>query len=258
MNIFNIIILAFSGFGAGIITGIVGASAVIFIAGILIIVLNYPAYISIGIGLVTDVFTSAVSTYHYKKNGNIDLKKGLLIGIFAVVFAFLGSFFSRQIPDSILGNSLGIITLLVGLNFLITNKKNNEVHLFTFFKNRPLFTSILVGVVVGAISGMFGIGGGLTILFILYLVFNLPIKKAVGTSVLIMTFISFAGGVGHFISYTVPWIDIAIASIAGIIGSIISSKYANKLPEEKMLKIIGIILILIAIIMLAQKLLVLF
>lgn len=255
MNVFSIIILAFSGFGAGIITGIVGASAVVFIAGILMITLNYPAYISIGIGLVTDVFTSAVSTYHYWKNKNIDLKKGFLIGILTVVFAFIGSFLSRKIPNSTLGGSLGIVTLLVGLNFLTTHKKNHEINTFAFFEKRPLFTSILVGVVVGLISGVLGVGGGLTILFILYLVFHFSIKKAVGTSVLIMTFMSLAGGAGHFISYAFPWIDIAIASITGMIGSIISSKYANKIPEEKMLKIIGVILILISSIILAQKLL---
>lgn len=253
MSFFNIIVLVFSGFGAGLITGVIGASAVAFIAGILMVVLNYPAYISIGIGLITDFFTSTVSTYNYWKNGNIDLKKGFLIGILTIVFAFIGSFFSRKIPNSTLGNSFGIIILLVGLNFLVGHKKKTEINTFAFFKNRPLFTSILVGVVVGLISGVLGVGGGLTILFILYLVFHFSIKKAVGTSVLIMAFMSLAGGVGHFISYTVPWIEIAIASIAGMIGSYVASKYANKIPEKKMEKIIGITLILISSIMILQK-----
>ena len=253
MNLIQIGVLAFSGFGAGVITGLIGASAVVFIAGILVAVLGYPVYLSIGIGLVTDVFTSAVSTYHYRKNGNIDLRKGLLIGILAVVFAFAGSFFSRHIPDLILGDGLGIVTLIAGLNFLMNPKAREEKKIFSYFKGRPVFTSILVGSVVGLISGIFGVGGGLTILFIFFFVFNFPIKKAVGTSVLIMAFISFAGGIGHFISYRIPWWDIVIASIAGMIGSMITSKYANKMPEEKMLRITGIILILISFAVIFQK-----
>jgi uncharacterized membrane protein YfcA len=80
-----------------------------------------------------------------------------------------------------------------------------------------------------------------------------PIKIAVGTSVMIMAFIALSGGIGHFVNRAFPVFDVLIASVGGIIGAVIASKYANSISEEKMFRISGLILITLSIIVIFKK-----
>jgi uncharacterized protein len=253
MPIFETIVLFLSGLGAGVMTGLIGASAVTFMAGILIVLLGYGAYHAIGISLITDVSASLVSAHLYRKAKNIDVKRGLIIGLLALVFAFLGSFLARLIPDVALTDGLGIIILLTGLSFIRNPLKREENKFVKYFNNKKTIGSILIGIFVGLFCGVFGVGGGITILIALVFILGYPIKMAVGTSVLIMAFISLSGGVGHFIGREFPWITIIITSVGGIIGAIFASNYANKTSEEKMFRITGILLILIALAVIFKK-----
>ena len=246
MSLFEISTLFISGFGAGVITGLIGASAVTFMAGILMVLLGYSAYDSIGISLMTDVFASLVSAHIYRRAKNLDLKRGILIGLFATVFAFIGSLIARLIPDLALGDGLGLITLITGIAFLRNPLKRQDTWLFNYFKNKKTLASILIGVFVGLFCGMFGVGGGVNILIALVFILGFPIKIAVGTSVLIMAFISLSGGIGHFINREFPIFAVVVASLGAIIGAIVSARYANKNTEETMFKIAGVILILIS------------
>jgi len=252
MEILSGIILLASGIGAGLITGLIGASAATFMAGILISVLSYGAYVAIGISLVTDVFASLVSVYIYKKAQSIDLKKGLLIGGLAGIFAFAGSIFARIIPEITLGNGLGILILITGISFLGNPTKIKKTKLVSYFENKKILASILIGTILGFFGGIFGVGGGIGILVALVFILGFPIKKAVGTAILIMAFISFSGGIGHFVARNIPLLAILITSIGGIIGAMASSKFVGKISEEQMFKISGVALILIALVVILK------
>jgi len=253
MAIFETIVLFLSGIGAGVMTGLIGASAVTFMAGILITVLGYGAYLAIGISLLTDVSASLVSAHIYKSAQNIDIKRGVLIGIFATIFAFIGSLLARLIPDLALGDGLGLIILFTGVAFLRNPLKGEETKWTQYFKKKKTLGSILIGIIVGLGCGIFGVGGGITILVALVFVLGYPIKTAVGTSVLIMAFISLSGGIGHFVKLHLPVFEIVVASLGAIIGAAFASKYANKSSEEKMFKVAGIILIIISLLVIFQK-----
>ncbi|MFW6230241.1 MAG: TSUP family transporter, partial [Halanaerobium sp.] len=80
----EILIILTAGFGAGVVTGLVGASAVVIVTPFLVTFLGYDPYSAIGISLATDVVASSVSAFTYKKHGNINIRGGLLIAVSAV------------------------------------------------------------------------------------------------------------------------------------------------------------------------------
>ncbi len=65
--------------GAGLGTGFAGMSAAAVISPMLITFLNMEPYMAVGIALSSDVLASAVSTYTYGKNKNLDVKNGLIM-----------------------------------------------------------------------------------------------------------------------------------------------------------------------------------
>jgi len=254
MEIFSLLILIISGLGAGIVTGSIGASAVVIVSPILITFLGYSAYNAIGISLISDIFASGISTIIYQKNKNINIKKGLFFAIFTIIGAFLGSYFSQYIPNNSLGNMTGIITLIVGIQlFRIPISKRikyfkSKINTKWFKKNEKL-SMIIFGLPIGIICGTVGAGGGLFILFILTFIFNYKIKKAIGISVLIMTLTALSGGISHISYSNINWFPMIIISLFAIIGAKYSAELTNISSEKKLSKIIGVILILFGITM---------
>lgn len=96
----NFIIYLIAGLGAGIGTGLAGLSAAAVISPMLITFLHFDAYEAVGIALASDVLASAVSSYTYAKNKNIDIKNGLVMLFSTLVFTVLGSFAASLVPNS--------------------------------------------------------------------------------------------------------------------------------------------------------------
>ena len=85
------IVCFIAGIGAGLGTGFAGMSAAAVISPMLITFLNMEPYMAVGIALASDVLASAVSAWTYKKNGNLDVKNGLVMMVTVLCFTLVGS-----------------------------------------------------------------------------------------------------------------------------------------------------------------------
>ena len=80
------IVCLVAGIGAGLGTGFAGMSAAAVISPMLITFLDMDPYMAVGIALASDVLASAASAYTYGKNKNIDIKNGIVMMIFVLLF----------------------------------------------------------------------------------------------------------------------------------------------------------------------------
>ena len=94
----KILVCVIAGIGAGLGTGFAGMSAAAVIGPMLITFLDMPAYAAVGVGLASDVLASAVSAYTYKKNKNLDIRNGLLLMVFVLLFSMIGSYVASLLP----------------------------------------------------------------------------------------------------------------------------------------------------------------
>ncbi len=249
-----ILYLIASGFGAGVVTGLAGASAATIVTPILTVFAGVHAYTAITIALFTDVFASSMSAFTFWKNKNIDLKRGLKLSIFVVLGSVFGSYISTLVSSDALGKVSMISITLVSINFLKKARRLKAEDEGLIEKEEPklLFQShrslamIIAGIVVGFLCGFVGAGGGLMILLILSVILGLDTKTGVGTSVLVMTFTALAGGIAH-----IPGIQplengmsvfsaIMIAGFSGLIGAQIAARFANKTKEHNLLRIVAV------------------
>jgi len=252
----EIIILLIAGIGAGIVTGLVGASAVMVAAPLLIVFLDYPAYLAIGIALSIDVFASLFATLIYKKHKRLKIKPSLILLISALIAVIIGSYFSKNLPSDNLGLATGIGIILAGISIIIKKKRNfSTTKKFHFLKKYKTLSLILVGLLIGTIAGVFGAGGGIMILLALILILDYKTHEAIGTSVFLMIFIALFGGVAHYINLPFSILTLTIGSIGGILGAIGSSKLANYLKEKTLNKLVGSIIIIMGILLVLKNVL---
>ena len=242
----ELLIVLLAGIGAGIVTGLIGASAVVIVTPVLVTVLGYDPYTAIGISLATDVFASSVSAATYWRNGNIRLRSGLGIAITAVLAAVVGSWLSGDVNPAALGGLSGLVILLMGISF---TRKSLDQRLAAFRENANLsavqkhktVASVIAGAFIGTMTGIFGAGGGVMILIILTFVLEYEVHTAVGTSVLIMIFTALSGGMSHFIvESSVPVVTLGVSGLGGIVGAFLAARYANLVSQRRLSRVIGL------------------
>lgn len=257
----QIIVLLLAGWGAGTVTGLIGASAVVFVVPMLLVFLNIEAYQAIGISLTTDIFASLTAALTFSRYGNINLRSGLQIAILAVVGAISGSWFSSFVPSTDLGGLTAIAILFMGISFLkkpitIRADEFREKVDLSYFKKREVLSSAFFGLIIGLFTGIFGAGGGVMILMVLVFVLDYEIHTAIGTSVLIMMFTALSGGVTHFVFESFSPVMALFAVIGGVLGAGSAALFANWADEEKLARIVGVAFIALGILTVISEFLV--
>ena len=253
MNIFIEILVCFiAGAGAGLGTGFAGMSAAAVITPMLVTFLNIPAYSAVGIALASDVFASAVSAYTYKKDGNLDVRNGLIMMISVLAFTAVGSYVSSFVPVSTMGSFSVIMTALLGIKFIVKPVMITKEAMENVSKKKRAIQSVISGCLIGFICGFFGEGGGMMMLLILTSVLGYELKTAVGTSVFIMTFTALTGALSHFAIDGAPdWSVLAMCVIFTFVWARIGAKIANRSTPKTLNRVTGIILVTLGVVIIA-------
>lgn len=247
----EIIVCLIAGLGAGIGTGFAGMSAASIITPILFTFLNIPVYEAIGIALASDVLASAISAYTYKKNDNIDIKNAIIMLIAVLSFTVLGSYISKDVPNTGMSMGTTIAVFILGIKFTINPVRKIKENTTVDTGYKKIVKSIVCGAGIGMICGFLGAGGGMMMLIILTSVLGYDLKKAVGTSVFVMAFTAFTGAVSHFMINGIHYVSVLILCIIfTLIFARVAAVIANKSSEKVMGRTVGITLIILGIVVL--------
>ena len=227
--LFKFIICFLAGIGAGLGTGFAGMSAAAVISPMLITFLGMEPYTAVGIALASDVLASAVSACTYGKNGNLDVRNGLVMMVTVLALTLVGSWISSLVPSTAMGGFSVFMTFLLGIKFLVKPVMTTREAMQNVSPKKRLVQSVLCGMLIGFICGFVGAGGGMMMLLILTSVLGYELKTAVGTSVFIMTFTALTGAVSHFAIGGAPdvWC-LVFCVLSTLLWARIAAKFANK------------------------------
>ncbi|MEN6479290.1 MAG: sulfite exporter TauE/SafE family protein [Anaerolineales bacterium] len=259
----SIAIILGIGFVAGIVTGLIGASGVMVIVPGLAL-LGYSAFDAIGASLFTDTIASFVVSWTYYQAGNLKLKEGWWIAVGSVLGAQLGSLLSPKIPETGLSGSFGIFLFVTAATFWLRGRKKKtallskapaaemptENALVKLLRKNVVLSSLGLGMLVGILSGLLGAGGGVLILLILVFVLGYKMHEGIGTSTFIMAFTAASGTVGHALTGNLPMKAAAFSAVGTVVGSRLAARYANRVDEALLSKIVGVVFAVLGIAML--------
>ena len=225
--------------GAGIGTGLAGLSAATVMVPMLIVLCPSFAgetgvYQATAVALASDILGSAVTSYTYAKNKNINLKRSWLIMTCILTMCAVGSYIAFIVGDTVLGGFTLILTFLCGIRFLVKpdTTRATPVERTTKFGKKELILSFVCGIPIGFGTGFVGAGGGMLMLIVFTAFFGMELKMAVGTSTFIMTFTALIASISHimlnpaivFEKWDVMLLCIAVATTT----SLVSAKFANR------------------------------
>jgi uncharacterized membrane protein YfcA len=198
----------------------------------LLLIWDVPYYIFPILALICNIIVVSGNSINFlkSKNINFNLLYPYLIG--SIPFAFIGA--SISIDKNLFEILLFFILILAGIFLLIESKSFNKQEIV--IKKIPLVLSILIGSIIGFISGLVGIGGGIFLSPILFLMKAGPPKHITSTASLFILVNSIFGIGGQltkeivfneFLNY---WPLFIAVLIGGQIGSFLNIKFlSNKI-----------------------------
>jgi hypothetical protein len=175
----------------------------------------------------------------------------LWFGIPGIAGTYLGAYFSQWLSGGVQLLLFALIMLVAAYTMWRAKDSSAEG------KTHPYWQIVLEGLVVGIVTGLVGVGGGFLIIPALVLLGGLPMRLAVGTSLLIIALKSFVGFYKyiHVLSeYQVNWSLIGLFVVLGIVGSFAGSFLSQKLPQGVLRKLFAGVLIVLGIFILYQNL----
>ena len=167
-----------------------------------------------------------------------------------LIFTLIGSFISSNISNDVMGSFSKIMTLLVGVKFIVKPITRTSENNKSGDNKKYILKSIICGALIGFICGFVGAGGGMLMLLVLTSILGYDLKTAVGTSVFVMTFTALTGAISHFAISGKPNLVIMFLCILfTFIWTRLGFRLANKMESKKLNRIVGIILIVLGLVM---------
>ena len=218
----------------------------------LMLIWDIPYYIFPVIALICNIFVVSGNSFNYIKAGNLNLKLLLPYLIGAIPLAFIGG--SLQIDKNLFEIFLFIVLAIAGTLLLINFKSYDDNE--SSYRDIPILISILIGGILGFVSGVVGIGGGIFLSPILFLIKAAKPKHIVTAASLFIFINSISGVIGQLTKNIVLsdisnyWYLFLVVIIGGHIGN-----YLNlKIFPTRLLALITSVLVLFVAIRIGIKL----
>lgn len=261
MDVLHVVLLLLGGCCAGFLAGFFGVGGGLVLVPILLVyyqAINVTSLVSTHMALATSllivVCASLSSAIQYRRNGHVVWKAVLWMGAMSVVGGILGAVIAGSMQGKTLRQIFAGVVIVSAVRMMIETRKQ-KIEEMPPLQAPPLLGT---GFLVGLLSALAGVGGGVLSIPVMHSMLKFPLKKALGTSSATIVITAFAAGVGYVIrgwsNILVPagtlgyvdWIT-ALPLIAGSIPmAAVGANVANNMKATRLKQIFALFLLVIA------------
>lgn len=250
----------------GISLGLIGGGGSILTVPVLVYLFGVEPVLATAYSLFIVGASSLVGAWPKYKQGFVNIKTAIIFGIPSIVSVFatrkylvpaiptqLGTFAGIEITKSLLMMLLFAL-LMVAASFSMIRSTPAAAAKETGKQqfNYPLI--LVEGALVGMLTGLVGAGGGFLIIPALVMLSKLPMKQAVGTSLLIIAAKSLIGFTGDVSHSSMDWTLLLTVTVLAISGIFIGDRLSKKIDGNKLKKGFGWFVLIMGLYILAQQL----
>lgn len=234
----------------GLSLGLIGGGGSILTMPVLVYLFGISPVTATTYSLFIVGSTSLVGTAQQHRQGAVNIRMALLFAATSVLAVFLtrrwlvpsipehiATVGSYEITESWLTMVLFALLMLISSVFML---RNNPVKAGEKTDGRISVGKLTIyGAGIGLITGLLGAGGGFLLIPALVLLLGLPMKEAVGTSLLVIAINSLIGFTGSIHSQGTDWGLLLLVTALAITGIFLGSFLNRKIPSRKLKKIFG-------------------
>lgn len=237
----------------GISLGLIGGGGSILTVPVLVYLFNVDPVLATAYSLFIVGLSSLVGAFPKYKAGMIDLKTALVFGVPSIIAVFLTrKVLVPAIPSTLFevaGVSVtkalammilfAVLMVAASVSMIRDKKKEEQAAEEPRVFNYPMI--LLEGAVVGVLTGLVGAGGGFLIIPALVMLSKLPMKQAVGTSLLIIAAKSLIGFTGDVMENAdqMDWTLLSVVTSLAVVGIFVGNQLSKKIDGSALKKGFG-------------------
>lgn len=237
------------GFGIGTLLGLLGGGGSILTVPALVYLVGQTPQMAVTTSLAIVGANSALGAVFHGKHGTLNIRVALIFGSAGMVVSYLAAGLSRQFSPTLLMVAFALLMLVIGL-LMVTRRQIERK------EDEPLKLAriIAAGAGVGLLTGLLGVGGGFLIVPALVMLVGLPMRQAVGTSLVVIAMNSLSGFIGHVGGEAVDLNLISVFAAAGVGGTFAGARLARQIPSDTLRKAFAGFVIALAFLLLYDNL----
>ena len=236
------------GFGIGLSLGLLGGGGSILTVPALVYLIGQSPQAAVTTSLAIVGANSVLGVAFHSTRGTVHWRVALLFGGIGMATSYLAAGLSKQFSATMLLVAFALLMLVISLIMLRPRPVEAE-------SERELsLTKILVsGAFVGLVTGVLGVGGGFLIVPALVMLVGLPIRQAVGTSLVIIAMNSAAGFLGHIGGAFDAHITLFFI-VGGLAGSYFGARLASRLDANHLRRLFALFVLVLGTLLLFDNL----
>ena len=237
------------GFLIGLSLGLLGGGGSILTVPIFVYILGFGAKESIAMSLAVVGTTSLVGAAGHWREGHVNIRVALIFGTIGTIGTFVGTRLATWLSGA---EQLAIFaTIMVVAAAVMLRGRRTDAESRTTHTPAASALTAIQGLVVGSLTGLVGVGGGF--LIVPALVWGgLPMRDAVGTSLLVITMNCVMGFYGYVGQVKIAWLSVALVT-AGTMPGIATGTYAIRFVSQQALRRgFAVLLFVVAVYMLSS------
>jgi uncharacterized membrane protein YfcA len=234
----------------GLTLGLFGGGGSILTVPVFVYVLGIDPKLAIAMSFPVVGATSLVGAIGHWRAGNIRLSNALLFGLVAMAGSYSGARASALVAGRVQLLILGVAMAGAAVMMLRSAARDATAAPVPEAPSRILY---IVAFAVGALTGLIGIGGGFLLVPALVVFGRMPMREAVGTSLLLIAMNSVSGFAGQRNVATIDWVVVITFTGFAITGILVGTRIARFVPQRALKQGFAALLLVIALLVLWQN-----
>ena len=226
----------------GLSLGLLGGGGSILTVPIFVYVLGLGAKEAIAMSLAVVGATSLFGAVGHWRAGSVNLRVAGIFGVVAMAGTYLGARLAIYFSGAA-QLALFAVVMLAAAVFMFRPQRL-PVGMESTGKAMPLALIVVEGIAVGILTGLVGVGGGFLIVPALVLLGKVPMKQAVGTSLLVIAMKSAAGFVGYLGQVAMDWTFMGTFTAVSIAGILLGTWLVRFVPQHALQRAFAVFLLL--------------
>jgi uncharacterized membrane protein YfcA len=242
-------------FVVGFVLGLLGGGGSILALPIFLYVFKVPTKSAVAMSLAVVGMSAGVGFLSHWRRGTVNLRIALPFGALAMAGAFGTARIARNVPANLQLTLFVIFALTAAVLMLRDSLRPDTPRESGAPLPIPRFSMVLgiQAVAVGVLTSLIGAGGGFVIVPALVLLARVPVREAVGSSLLIIALNGLSGFVGYIDVVPIYWKLVVEFTGLAAVGAVIGTMVAPRVPQRRIKQGFAVTILLLGALVVARR-----